>query len=135
LDVLSQVLAGPQDELEAALEEASIAGIIEERSIVGPTITYRFSHAFVRQTLYDEIVAPRRIRVHQQVARALEIVYSRRLEEYAEELAEHYSFSSDTAELAKAVHYSEVAAGRATDCSLTARQHGNWSTPWLRRIS
>jgi hypothetical protein len=28
---------------------------------------YRFGHAFFRQTLYDEIVAPRRIRLHQPV--------------------------------------------------------------------
>jgi predicted ATPase len=86
LDVLSRVLAGREEELEAAIEEAFAAGIIEERSVVGPTITYRFSHAFFRQTLYDEIVAPRRIRLHQQVARAVENVYSRRLEEHAEEL-------------------------------------------------
>jgi hypothetical protein len=32
--------------------------IIEEHFVVGTTITYRFSHAFFRQTLYEEIVAP-----------------------------------------------------------------------------
>ena len=115
LDVLRQVLAGPEGELEAALEEASAAAIIEERSVVGTTITYRFSHAFFRQTLYDEIVAPRRIRLHQQVARALEEVHRRRLDEHAAELAEHYAFSSDALDLAKAVHYGELAARRATD--------------------
>jgi predicted ATPase len=115
LDVLSRVLAGPEEELEAALEEASAAGIIEERSVVGPTITYRFSHAFFRQTLYDEIVAPRRIRLHQQVARSLEEVHGARLEEHAAELAEHYAFSSDTSDLLKAVHYGELAGRRATD--------------------
>jgi predicted ATPase len=70
LDVLSRVLPGPEEELEGALEEASEAGIIEERYVVGTEITYRFSHAFFRQTLYDEIVAPRRIRLDRQVARA-----------------------------------------------------------------
>ena len=82
----------------------------EEHSVVGATITYRFSHAFFQQTLYDEIMAPRRIRLHQQVARALEEVHARRLEEHATELAEHYAFSSDTLDLAKAVHYGELAA-------------------------
>jgi predicted ATPase len=68
LDVLRQVHARTEEELEAALEEASAAAIIEEHSAVGAAIMYRFSHAFFRQTLYDEIVAPRRIRLHQQVA-------------------------------------------------------------------
>ena len=90
LDVLSRVLAGPEEELEAALKEASAAAIIEEHSGVGASIVYRFGHAFFRQTLYDEIVAPRRIRLHQQVASALEEVYSRRLDEHADELAERF---------------------------------------------
>jgi DNA-binding CsgD family transcriptional regulator len=115
LDVLRQVLACPEEELEASLEEASMAGIIEEHSAVGAAITYRFSHAFFRQTLYDEIVAPRRIRLHQQVARTLEEVYIRRLDEHADELAEHFSFYSDTLNLAKAVQYGEVAARHATE--------------------
>jgi tetratricopeptide (TPR) repeat protein len=115
LDVLRQVLARPVEELEEAIEEASAAGIIEERSIVGTTITYRFTHAFFRQTLYDEIVAPRRIRLHQQVARAVEEIHPGRLDEHAAELAEHYAFSSDILDLAKAVRYGELAAKLATD--------------------
>jgi DNA-binding CsgD family transcriptional regulator len=115
LDVLSQVLALPDEGLEAAIEEASAAGIIEERSVVGTTITYRFCHAFFRQTLYDEIVAPRRIRLHQQVAHALEEVHAQRLEEHAAELAEHYAFSSNTVDLAKAVHFAELSAKSASD--------------------
>jgi DNA-binding CsgD family transcriptional regulator/tetratricopeptide (TPR) repeat protein len=115
LDVLSLVFAGPEEELEAALEEASAAGIIEEHSAVGASIMYRFGHAFFRQTLYDEIVAPRRIRLHQQVARALKEVYARRLEEHAAELAEHYAFSSETSDLSKAVDYAMLAAARAAE--------------------
>jgi DNA-binding CsgD family transcriptional regulator len=114
-DVLRQVLAGPDDELEAAIEESSGTGVIEERSVLGTTVRYQFCHAFFRQTLYDEIVASRRIRLHQQVARALEAVHARRLDEHAAELAEHYEFSSDTSDLMKAVHYGELAARRATE--------------------
>jgi DNA-binding CsgD family transcriptional regulator len=115
LDVLRQVIDSPEEELEAALEEASAAAILEERSAVGASIIYRFGHAFFRQTLYDEIVAPRRIRLHQMVAHALEEVHQRRLEEHAAELAEHYAFYSDTLNLAKAVQYGEVAARNATE--------------------
>jgi tetratricopeptide (TPR) repeat protein len=78
-------------------------------------VNYRFAHAFFRQTLYEETIAPRRIRLHQQVARALEEIYSNRLEQHAAELAEHFSYSSDRADLEKAVSYGEMAARRATD--------------------
>jgi DNA-binding CsgD family transcriptional regulator len=45
----------------------------------------------------------------------LEGVHRQRLEERAAELAEHYAFSSDTGDLAKAVHFGELAAKRATE--------------------
>jgi hypothetical protein len=41
--------------------------------------------------------------------------YARRLDEHAGELAEHFSFYSDTPNLAKAVHYGELAAKHATE--------------------
>jgi DNA-binding CsgD family transcriptional regulator len=115
LDVLRQVVACPEEELEGALEEASKAGVIEGQSVIGATITYRFSHAFFRQTLYDEIMVPRRIRLHQQVARALEDVHRRRLDDHAAELAEHYSFSSETGDLSKALAYAALAARHAIE--------------------
>jgi hypothetical protein len=115
LDVLRRVHAGPEEELERALEAAVGAALVEEHSVVGATITYRFSHAFFQQTLYDEIMAPKRIRLHQQVAHVLEEVHGRRLEDHATELAEHYAFSSDPVDLAKAVHYGELAATRASN--------------------
>src|SRR5439155_15831457 len=71
------------------------------------------THAFFRQTLYEEIFVPRRIRVHQQVGRALEEVYGNRLDDHAAELAEHYAQSTETADLEKAVKYSELAAERS----------------------
>jgi DNA-binding CsgD family transcriptional regulator len=117
LEVLRRVHARSDEELESALEEAVAEAIVDEHLVVGATITYRFTHAFFQQTLSDEIMAPRRIRLHQQVARVLEEVFSnaRRLEEHAAELAEHYSFSSDATDLSKAVHYATLAAKRATE--------------------
>jgi hypothetical protein len=117
LEVLRRVQARSDEELESALEEAVAEAIVDEHLVVGATITYRFTHAFFQQTLSDEIMAPRRIRLHQQVARVLEEVFSnaRRLEEHAAELAEHYSFSSDASDLSKAVDYAMLAAKRATE--------------------
>ena len=114
LAVLQKVADVSDDELFAALEEAKGAAVVKERSTVGAAVTYRFTHAFFRQTLYEEIIAPRRIRLHQQVGQALEEVYEKRLEEHAAELAEHFSYSPDSEGLAKAVSYGEMAAERAS---------------------
>lgn len=54
-------------------------------------VRYRFTHAFFRQMLYEELIAPQRLQLHQQVARSLEKQYANRLEEHAAELAEHFS--------------------------------------------
>jgi tetratricopeptide (TPR) repeat protein len=61
------------------------------------------------------MIAPQRLKLHQQVARSLETLYAKRLEEHATELAEHFSHSTDPADLTKAVEYSKMAAKRATD--------------------
>jgi len=113
LDVLQRVAEVPEDKLLSALEEAKNAAVLEERSAVGVGATFRFTHAFFRQILYEEIFTPRRIRIHQQVGRALEQVYARRREEHAAELAEHFAQSTEHEDLVKALEYSEMAARRA----------------------
>ena len=113
LEVLQNEAGLTEEDLYAALEEASAVGVVEERSSVGGAVGFRFAHAFCRQTLYDETFAPRRIRLHQQVGQALEAVYSARLEEHAAELAEHFAHSSDPEGLGKALRYGEMAAQRA----------------------
>jgi hypothetical protein len=103
----------PEEELIAALAEAQGRAIIdEERGSLG-SVVFRFTHAFFRQTLYEEIFAARRIRWHQQVAEALETMHARHLDEHAAELAEHFAQSADEANLAKTVEYSRLGASWA----------------------
>src|SRR3989337_3047406 len=59
------------------------------------------------------MIAPRRLRLHQEIARAVEAEYGSRREDHAAELAEHFANSTDKADLAKSVEYGEVAAKRA----------------------
>ena len=113
-DVLQRVADLSEEELYEALEEAQGSAVIEERSSVGGVVSFWFSHALIRQTLYEEVFTLRRVRLHQQVAGALEEVHSARLEEHATELAEHFSHSSDSSALAKAIEYGKMAAQRAT---------------------
>ena len=113
LDVLQKVAGLSEDDLFTALEEAQAAAVIEERSGAGTAVGFRFAHAFFRQTLYEETFAPRRIRLHQQVGRALEEAYGNRLEEHAAELTEHFAQSTEHEDLQKALSYGEMAAERA----------------------
>jgi len=112
LDTLKGVADIKEDAFVNSLKEAVQLSVLEERSQVG-SIRYRFTHAFFRQTLYEELIAPQRLQLHQQVARSLEKQYAKRIEEHAAELAEHFSQSTDPADLAKAVSYGEMAAKRA----------------------
>jgi tRNA A-37 threonylcarbamoyl transferase component Bud32/tetratricopeptide (TPR) repeat protein len=113
LDTLRGVANVDEDVFVKALKEAVQMSVLEERSQPG-IVRYRFTHAFFRQTLYEELIAPQRLKLHQQVARALEIQYAGRIDEHAAELAEHFSQSTDPADLSKAVSYGEIAAQRAT---------------------
>jgi serine/threonine protein kinase/class 3 adenylate cyclase len=112
VDVLQQVGGITEEELMLALEEAMRVSLIEEVK-GGREARFRFTHAFFRQTLYEEMIAPRRLRMHNEVAKALEQHYSTRVEEHAVELAEHYAHSSSEDDLRLAVAYGEIAAARA----------------------
>ena len=112
VDVLQRVGGTSEDELMSALEEAMRVSLIEDMK-GGREARYRFTHAFFRQTLYEEMIAPRRLRMHNEVAKALEQHYEGRLEEHAAELAEHFSHSSTEEDLKKAVAYGVLAAARA----------------------
>jgi tetratricopeptide (TPR) repeat protein len=112
LETLQAVASTPEEEVLVGLEEALKVGVIEDQSR-GAIARFRFTHAFFRQTLYEEMITPRRIRLHQQVALALESQYEARLDDHAVELAEHFAFYSDSDQLAKTVTYSEMAARRA----------------------
>ena len=114
LGILKSVTNIPEEVFNRALKESLQTAVLEERSRVG-SIQYRFTHAFIRQTLYEEMIAPQRLQLHQQVAHALEEHYANRLEEHATELVEHFSHSLYPADLKKAVSYGEMAAKRATD--------------------
>jgi tetratricopeptide (TPR) repeat protein len=114
LETLKAITGINEDVFVDALKEAVRLSVLEEHSQMG-LVRYRFTHAFFRQTLYEEMIAPQRLKLHQQVARSLETLYAKRLEGHATELAEHFSHSTDPADLTKAVEYSKMAAKRATD--------------------
>jgi class 3 adenylate cyclase len=104
--------AGPFDEevLLSALEEATGTRLVIEAS---PT-HYRFGHALVRATLYDDLTAARRVALHRRVAEAIEICHEDALDDYLPALAHHWArATAPAADTARAVDYATRAGDRA----------------------
>ena len=106
LDALQAVAVDQrQDTLIAALEAAVAARIIvEDRDEVD---RFSFTHALVRETLYERPIASRRLRLHRRVAVALEAAP---LLVHPAELAHHYFQAREVGGAAKAIVYGIRAA-------------------------
>jgi class 3 adenylate cyclase len=70
VDVLSLVSGTEEDALLDRLDETVRAMLVAEDATI--TGRYHFSHALVRQTIYNDLGAARRQRMHQRVAEVLE---------------------------------------------------------------
>lgn len=91
-----------------ALDEALDAGLLREEGD-----GYSFTHALIRQTLYDQLNLPRRQRLHFLAAQALELHYSPSIDEHAAELAYHLRLSGPLADSNALVKYCLQAGSRA----------------------
>jgi len=102
-----------EDALLGAVEEAlEHQLIVEAPGRVGPT--YAFTHALVRQTLYDELSLPRKQRLHLKAAQAIEEVHTRNVEPFVSPLAVHYRLAGAAADPQKTIEYSLRAAQAAS---------------------
>ena len=82
-----QAMTGlPEEELEAALEEALAAGLVYESGEEG----YAFNHALTQQALYAELSRRRRRRLHLAAGEALEGLPQAVRRRRAAELARHF---------------------------------------------
>jgi predicted ATPase len=95
------------DLLLDAIDEALRAGLIAE----GRPSEYSFSHALIRQTLYSELSATRRARLHRRVGEAIE--QSMRADAQIEALAHHFAEAALDGQIEKAVDYALAAGERA----------------------
>jgi class 3 adenylate cyclase/tetratricopeptide (TPR) repeat protein len=96
------------DALLTAVEEATSARLLLE--IPGAATRYRFSHALVRDTLYDQLSAARRMGLHRRVAEAVEEQHAGHLDDHLPALAHHWARGAETA---RAVDYATRAGDRA----------------------
>jgi DNA-binding SARP family transcriptional activator len=110
--LLERVVVLDEEEFLAALEEALGAELLVE-SDQKPG-SYLFSHALIRETLYESMSAPRRARIHKRVGEAIEAMQGRRRERYLPELAYHFTRAADPEDAEKAITYAFRAGEQAT---------------------
>ncbi len=107
--LLSRVAETSEDAVLDALDEATTAALIRE--VTGGQFTFR--HALIRTTLYEELSATRRARLHRRFGEVLEDLAQGQLEARVEELAHHWLAATEAVDAAKAVSYARQAAERA----------------------
>src|SRR3954471_5224421 len=110
VEVLERVADLPRDRLLELVEEAEGERIVDEAS--QPSLRFSFSHALVREALYEELGVTQRVRLHRRIAEVIEEICGENREPHLEELAHHFL---EAQELDRAIEYSEAAAHRAVE--------------------
>ncbi|NUP32950.1 MAG: AAA family ATPase [Streptomycetaceae bacterium] len=89
VDLLAAVSGTPVDDLVDACDAAVAHGLLEETGLA----RYRFTHALVRETLYDDLGAGRRGRMHGDIGAVLE-AWLPEHPELLDSVAYHLAFGS-----------------------------------------
>ncbi|MGJ7495400.1 helix-turn-helix transcriptional regulator [Variovorax sp. RT4R15] len=111
LDLLARLAADKsEDEVLLALEEALAVHLIEP---VPQTQQFRFSHALIRESVYDEMLGLRRARLHLRIGEMLERRYGADDYTVLPQLAYHFSEAGPGGAAVKALAYAKQAAEHA----------------------
>jgi class 3 adenylate cyclase/tetratricopeptide (TPR) repeat protein len=108
-DLIMRVTGLKEQELLSHLSVLKDSELLYERGIY-PQSTYIFKHALTQEVAYNSLLLKRRKDIHEEIGRAIEALYSDRLEEHYELLAYHYARSANTD---KAVEYLDLANRKA----------------------
>lgn len=107
--LLERVLDFEDDEFLSALEQALAAGLVAETA--GAPGRYSFSHALIRETLYEGTSGARLARIHRAVGNALE---EEGAERHLSALAHHFTRTSDPRDFERAIGYASRAGKQAS---------------------
>lgn len=111
LRVIAPMTTLSSERIIEVLAESERGGVIaEDRDLPG---TYAFAHDLVRETLYEDLPATRRMELHRMVGGELEDLFRDDLEPHLAEIAHHLAQAAPIGEAERAVEYSVRAADRA----------------------
>jgi len=111
IDTLAQLIDRQPREALQVLDEALEARAVG--AVPGAPDRLRFSHALVRDTLYDELTPARRLRLHAQAGEAIEALWAGNLEPHLAELAYHFAEAAPAGYAEQAVDYARRAGDMA----------------------
>jgi len=110
LDLLQSLAGMAAGETLELLAEAVAARLVEEVPGVPPR--WRFTHALVREVLYERLTTGRRLELHRRAGEAIEARFGSDLERHLVELADHF-LRDGPESAAKAVDYATRAGHNA----------------------
>jgi class 3 adenylate cyclase/tetratricopeptide (TPR) repeat protein len=122
LGVLAEVTNQDEDRLLDLIDAAASAAVLVEAQTAE---RYRFAHALIQHSLYDELSPARRQRAHHRIAEALEARASGDDLASLAELARHWAAATRPADLDKALRYVRR-AGDAARSALAPEEAIRW---------
>lgn len=111
LEAVAPLLEVPRDELLPLIDEATLAGVVEE--VPGVPGRFRFAHILIRESLHDDISPSQRPRMHRAAGRVLEELYAGDVGPHLAELAHHFFEGAPEGDAMRAVRYARLAGERA----------------------
>jgi tetratricopeptide (TPR) repeat protein len=111
IETVRRMAGGTTAGVLRALDEAAVARIVLDAPAGLGRL--RFSHALVRDALYDDLPPARRYELHRRAADALEVLHAEDLEPHLTELAHHAFQAAPGGDIARAVDLTRRAGDRA----------------------
>lgn len=108
--VLARLCDLDTDSVLDLVAEGTDNQVVEEAGALG---TYRFTHILIRETLYEDLTAAKRMRLHRRVAEVLEEMYPESLDRRLPELAHHWFKAAQAGDSKKTMDYATRAAEQA----------------------
>ena len=104
-----QTITGMKEELKSYLLNLQGLEFIYEKKLF-PDLEYVFKHALTQEVAYNSLLQKRRKEIHEKIGKAIEEIYTERLEEFFEMLAYHYSKGENPE---KAYQYLKLSGNKA----------------------
>jgi tetratricopeptide (TPR) repeat protein len=123
-ECLRRIAGGSADLIIEALSEGHRDGLIDP--ILAGGVSYRFGHDLIRETIYDDLPAVRRVSLHLRIAETLETIHHADPTAHLAELAHHYRESVAIGDAAKAIDYSIRAGEAALAVSAYEETRNHW---------
>ena len=93
--LLERVSGRSPEQIVEQTDEATRIGVLRPRA--SEFARQQFSHALIREVLYDDLAANRRIELHGDIGAAIEEIYGSDLKSHLAELARHFTEAGITA--------------------------------------